>query len=623
MPGGGDRLKSCRIAAARAGLSCGLAALLLLSWSRGLQNAVAEGDTRSISLHHMHTNEDITITYKRNGEYDEAALEKLNWLLRDWRRDQQTRMDPHLIDILWEVQRETGSKGPIWVVCGYRSPQTNAMLRRRSRGVARFSQHMLGHAMDFYIPGVPLDQIRAAGLRLQRGGVGFYPTSGSPFVHLDTGSIRHWPRMTREQLSRVFPDGRTVHVPTDGRPLSGYALALADVKRHGSSPSEMSIDAARDAGVNVEVAGLERRGRNPFTKLLGLGKHTDEEEEADASGPAPAEPASPPAPSLRARAKAAVVAAVARAEDKIAAEKTKIAQAVGKMRVIRRAEAAPTPAPAPAAAASVATPAATPAAAAAGAAPASSPAPTRTPIQAAVAAPAPALPAATNETATTAAAATPHDIIIARGFWQGLPEGMSAAQTSPITVKPVAATAPRRVASASTEADSTGTLTPWAAETIDRAPSGLALAYAEGAGSDATTAPAAAQKPRTVVTATVGPRTGDEMTIAVKRVGDHPASAILTVTNRTSPALADTERLHDPWLRAVVMSPSVRRFLTAATLGARDFRTLVAQMVKPSSSVMMTFAADANPGLDHDHFSGGAIVFLSTVTYPTHTASLH
>jgi uncharacterized protein YcbK (DUF882 family) len=566
----------------------------------------------------MHTNEDITITYKRNGEYDEAALEKLNWLLRDWRRDQQTRMDPHLIDIIWEVHRETGSKGPIWVVCGYRSPQTNAMLRRRSRGVARFSQHMLGHAMDFYIPGVPLDQIRAAGLRLQRGGVGFYPTSGSPFVHLDTGSIRHWPRMTREQLSRVFPDGRTVHVPTDGRPLAGYALALADVKRHGGSPSEMSIDAARDAGVNVEVAGVERRGRNPFMKLLGLGKHNEEEEEADASGPATAEPASPPAPSLRARAKAAVVAAVERAEDKIVAEKTKLAQAVGKMRVIRRAEAAPTPAPAPP---SVAAPASmAPAVATASAAPASSPASARTPIQAAVAAPA---PAADRSEAATRAAATPHDIIIARGFWQGLPEGMSAAQTATITAKPVVTAVPRRVASASTEADSTGTLTPWAAETIDRTPSGLALAYAESAGSEATAAPATAQKPRTVVTATVGARTGDEMTIAVKRVGDHPASAILTVTNRTSPALADAERLHDPWLRAVVMSPSVRRFLTAATLGARDFRTLVAHMVKPSSSVMMTFAADPNPGLDHDHFSGSAIVFLSTVTYPTRTASLH
>ena len=128
--------------------------LLLLFGSRALQNAVAEGDTRTISLHHIHTDEDITITFKRDGRYDEAALEKLNWFLRDWRKAEATKMDPHLIDLVWEVQREAGNKAPIWVVCGYRSPQTNAMLRHRSAGVARFSQHMLGHAMDFYIPGV-------------------------------------------------------------------------------------------------------------------------------------------------------------------------------------------------------------------------------------------------------------------------------------------------------------------------------------------------------------------------------------------------------------------------------------------------------------------------------------
>ena len=218
--GAGVRLKSCRTVGARAFYSCGLAALVLLSGSRMLQNAIAEGDTRTISLHHTHTNEDITVTFKRDGRYDEAALEKLNQFLRDWRRDEQIRMDPHLIDLVWEVQRETGSGAPIWVVCGYRSPETNAMLRRRSDGVARYSQHMLGHAMDFYIPGVPLEQLRVIGLRLERGGVGFYPTSGSPFVHMDTGGVRHWPRMTREQLVRVFPDGRTVHIPTDGKPLA-------------------------------------------------------------------------------------------------------------------------------------------------------------------------------------------------------------------------------------------------------------------------------------------------------------------------------------------------------------------------------------------------------------------
>jgi hypothetical protein len=114
------------------------------------------------------------------------------------------------------------------------------MLRsRRSSGVARYSQHMLGHAMDFFIPGVPLEQIRFAGLRLQRGGVGFYPTSGSPFVHLDTGGIRHWPRMTHDQLAKVFPDGRTVHIPSDGVPLKGYELARADIERRDGDDRAM------------------------------------------------------------------------------------------------------------------------------------------------------------------------------------------------------------------------------------------------------------------------------------------------------------------------------------------------------------------------------------------------
>src|SRR5260370_9284623 len=123
-------------------------------------------------------------------------------------------MERHLFDIVWEVYGDVDGKKPIQSISSYRSPATNAMLRRRSSGVARFSQHMLGHAMDFYIPGVPLDQLRAAGLRLQRGGVGFYPTSGSPFVHMDTGGIRMWPRMTRDQLVRVFPSHRTVYLPS-------------------------------------------------------------------------------------------------------------------------------------------------------------------------------------------------------------------------------------------------------------------------------------------------------------------------------------------------------------------------------------------------------------------------
>ena len=129
----------------------------------------------------------------------------------------------------------------------------------------------VGKAIDFFIPGVPLEKVRASALRVQGGGVGYYPTSGSPFVHLDVGSIRHWPRMTHDQLAKVFPDGRTVHVPSDGRPLSGYALALADVRQRldalgfepvGSSPEEFRKFLRADFdkwGEIIRIAKIHRK----------------------------------------------------------------------------------------------------------------------------------------------------------------------------------------------------------------------------------------------------------------------------------------------------------------------------------------------------------------------------
>jgi uncharacterized protein YcbK (DUF882 family) len=224
----------------KAGYHLSLASLLLLAGAGSVHDATALNETRTLSFHHTHSDEDLTVTFKRDGRYDEEALKKLNYFLRDWRSQEQTTMDRRLFDILWEVYRDVDGKKPINIISSYRSPATNSMLRRRSSGVARFSQHMLGHAMDFFIPEVPLEQVRAAGLRLQRGGVGFYPTSGSPFVHLDTGSIRHWPRMNHDQLARVFPDGRTVHVPSDGRPLKGYELALAEIEKRGNGDDAAS-----------------------------------------------------------------------------------------------------------------------------------------------------------------------------------------------------------------------------------------------------------------------------------------------------------------------------------------------------------------------------------------------
>src|SRR5690348_1331837 len=265
-----------RLSPARAGRCLGLVTALLFLSSQALQDAVADGETRTISMHHLHTNEDITITYKRNGRYDEEALKKINWFLRDWRRKEAIKMDPHLIDLVWEVWHEFDTKKPIDIVCGYRSPQTNAMLRHRSGGVARYSQHMLGKAMDFYIPGVPLEKIRVAGLRLARGGVGYYPTSGSPFVHLDTGGVRYWPRMSREQLARIFPDGRTAYLPSDGRPLRGYALALADIRKRGGNSS---------TGNSAVDAGMPKRSL--FARLFGIGKDPDEAADAQDGRSAP------------------------------------------------------------------------------------------------------------------------------------------------------------------------------------------------------------------------------------------------------------------------------------------------------------------------------------------------
>jgi uncharacterized protein YcbK (DUF882 family) len=278
----------------RTAACAGLAALGLLISSNSLQTVVANGDTRSISMTHTHRDDQITVTFKRNGRYDEEGLKKLNYFLRDWRNDEQIRMDPQLFDILWEVSREVDTKESIHIVSSYRSPATNSMLRRRSRGVAKFSQHMLGKAIDFKIPGVPVEQLRAAGMRLQRGGVGFYPGS---FVHMDVGSVRHWPRMTYDQLARVFPDGRTVHIPSNGQPLARYAQALADIERRGSSaPSGMSLAAARNSGAvddeerpqRVAAADSKPKKGGIFSRLFGFS--TDTEEDDDDAPAAPAKP---------------------------------------------------------------------------------------------------------------------------------------------------------------------------------------------------------------------------------------------------------------------------------------------------------------------------------------------
>ncbi|UXN74857.1 DUF882 domain-containing protein [Devosia sp. A8/3-2] len=234
---------------------------------------------RAIYLYYTHTKETARIVFKRNGQYVQSGLNELNYFLRDWRRNEPARMDPRLFDLVWEVYREVGATQPINVVSAYRSPKTNEMLRASSSGVAENSQHTKGHAMDFFIPGVPLSKLRAVAMRKQVGGVGFYPTSGSPFVHLDTGSVRARPRMTRAQLKEIFPDGRTMHLPTDGKPLSqeGYQVAPAEWKQCHAYP----CNGGSNSG--TRVASNSGSGRTLMDMFFG----------GNDSQPAPAQASAP------------------------------------------------------------------------------------------------------------------------------------------------------------------------------------------------------------------------------------------------------------------------------------------------------------------------------------------
>ncbi|MGF9692160.1 DUF882 domain-containing protein [Rhizobium sp. 0TCS1.26] len=239
-------------------------------------SASAAGETRSLKLYFVHTGERAQITFKRNGRYDQKGLQEINRFLRDWRRNEPTRMDPRLFDLVWEVYRRVGASDYIHVVSAYRSPTTNGALRSRTKGVAKNSQHMLGKAMDFFIPGVKLATLRETAMRLQVGGVGFYPTSGSPFVHLDVGSVRAWPRMSRQELVRIFPNGNTMHLPADGKPLPGYEQAVADYKRRVGADS---IQIASTAG-GAPSSSSQKKPSNLFAMLFG--NNGDEDEDADA-----------------------------------------------------------------------------------------------------------------------------------------------------------------------------------------------------------------------------------------------------------------------------------------------------------------------------------------------------
>lgn len=287
-------------------------------------STAASAETRTLNLYYTHTGESARITFKKDGKFIPSGLRQLNQFLRDWRRNEATRMDPALFDLIWEVYQKSGSHSQIRIVSAYRSPATNNMLRRRTRGVAKNSQHTYGKAMDFFLPDVSLTKLREIGLRMQVGGVGFYPTANSPFVHMDTGSVRHWPRMTRSQLVQVFPNGHTLHVPSDGKPLPGFDEALADYEARKNGERRSIAAIGSDKGGSSGGGGLfamfkgqgdeqvvrGASGKKSFlAALFGGGADEEEDNAASGAGGGDEEGAAPAAPAAAAKPAAAVVAA--------------------------------------------------------------------------------------------------------------------------------------------------------------------------------------------------------------------------------------------------------------------------------------------------------------------------
>jgi len=143
-----------------------------------------------LAFHNTHTGDQLKLTYFEQGQYIKDALHEINHLFRDYHDGSVHPIDPALLDQLYDLKHTLEVRKPFHIVSGYRSPATNADLRKHSDGVAKNSLHMQGRAIDIRIEGLDTRRIRNAALSMRRGGVGYYEKSD--FVHLDTGSIRTW-----------------------------------------------------------------------------------------------------------------------------------------------------------------------------------------------------------------------------------------------------------------------------------------------------------------------------------------------------------------------------------------------------------------------------------------------
>ena len=153
--------------------------------------AIDQGNLeRRLSFYNTHTHERLTVIYKKGDDYVMEGMQKIGYILRDHRANEVHAMDPRLMDFLYDLLTEVNNHGEVHIISGYRSPKTNAKLRKKSKGVARRSRHMQGQALDFRLPGTDTAVLRDTARKMKRGGVGYYKKSD--FIQIDMGRVRNW-----------------------------------------------------------------------------------------------------------------------------------------------------------------------------------------------------------------------------------------------------------------------------------------------------------------------------------------------------------------------------------------------------------------------------------------------
>ena len=171
-------------------LGLGATAAVSMIVARPARASAVAPAARSLKLYNIHTGENLATTYWAEGVYVPEALHDIKRALRDRRSGEEHKIDVRLLDLLFDLQRKLETDKPFSVICGYRSPGTNAKMVKAHSGVANHSLHMIGEAVDIRVPGRDIAHVHKAALSLKRGGVGYYPASD--FVHVDVGPVRRW-----------------------------------------------------------------------------------------------------------------------------------------------------------------------------------------------------------------------------------------------------------------------------------------------------------------------------------------------------------------------------------------------------------------------------------------------